>query len=194
MSNGFSVQEKKLKIDFKDGGHGENLGFLIGTILATFDVQVTPCFLASFNSIDLLIHTKKRKIDFQEPPWRPSWVSDRNELSYFYIQSTPMLPIKFQVSWPFESEEDTKNMFSRWPPQQTSWISDRKDFSYILFTNHLDASYKVSSQLDLRFRRRSEKNFRNRHYDGYIVFPIGTILAIFDLQITPMLPTKFQVN
>ena len=25
-------------------------------------------------------------------------------------------------------------------------------------------------------------------------FPIGTILAIFDLQITPMLPSKFQVN
>ena len=25
-------------------------------------------------------------------------------------------------------------------------------------------------------------------------FPIGTILAIFDLQVTPMLPTKYQVN
>ena len=24
-------------------------------------------------------------------------------------------------------------------------------------------------------------------------FPIGTILAIFDLQVTPMLPTKFRV-
>ena len=29
---------------------------------------------------------------------------------------------------------------------------------------------------------------------GYLAFPIGTILAIFDLQVTPMLPTKFQVN
>ena len=25
-------------------------------------------------------------------------------------------------------------------------------------------------------------------------FPIGTILAIFDLQVTPMLPSKFGVN
>ena len=25
-------------------------------------------------------------------------------------------------------------------------------------------------------------------------FPIGTILAIFDLQVTAMLPTKFQIN
>ena len=35
----FSVQEKKRKIDFQDGGH---LGVLIGTILAIFDLQVTP--------------------------------------------------------------------------------------------------------------------------------------------------------
>ena len=34
-----SVQKKKRKIDFKDGGH---LGFRIGTILAIFDLQVTP--------------------------------------------------------------------------------------------------------------------------------------------------------
>ena len=27
-------------------------------------------------------------------------------------------------------------------------------------------------------------------YDGHLGFPIGTILAVFDLQATPMLPTK----
>ena len=37
-SIGLSVQEKKLNIDFQDGGH---LGFLIRTILAIFDLQVT---------------------------------------------------------------------------------------------------------------------------------------------------------
>ena len=35
--NWLSVQEEKRKIDFQDGGH---LGFLIGTILAIFDLQV----------------------------------------------------------------------------------------------------------------------------------------------------------
>ena len=39
-SNGLSVQEKKQKIDFQDGCHGGHLGFLIGTILAIFDLQV----------------------------------------------------------------------------------------------------------------------------------------------------------
>ena len=40
-SNGLSVQEKKRKIDFQDGGNGGHLGFPIGTILAVFDLQVT---------------------------------------------------------------------------------------------------------------------------------------------------------
>ena len=38
-SIGLSVQEKKRKKDFQDGGH---LGFPIGTILAIFDLQDTP--------------------------------------------------------------------------------------------------------------------------------------------------------
>ena len=37
-SIGISVQEKKRKIDFQDGGH---LGFPIGMILAIFYLQVT---------------------------------------------------------------------------------------------------------------------------------------------------------
>ena len=41
-SIGLLVQEKKQKIDFQDGGHGSHLGFPIGTILAIFNLQVTP--------------------------------------------------------------------------------------------------------------------------------------------------------
>ena len=77
-----SVQEKKRKIDFQDGGHGGHLGFPIGTILAIFDLQVTP-----------------------------------------------MLPSKFGVNWPFGSEEEAKNRFSRWQLLRSSWISDRHHFS-----------------------------------------------------------------
>ena len=29
---------------------------------------------------------------------------------------------------------------------------------------------------------------------GHLGFPIETILAIFDLHVTPVLPTKFRVN
>ena len=38
---GLSVQEKKLNIDFQDGGHGGHLGFRIRTTLAIFDLQDT---------------------------------------------------------------------------------------------------------------------------------------------------------
>ena len=42
-STGLSVQEKKRKIDFQDAScHGTHPGFTIGTILAIFDLQVTP--------------------------------------------------------------------------------------------------------------------------------------------------------
>ena len=41
-STGLSVQEKKQKINFQDGCHDSHLGFPIGTILAIFDLQVTP--------------------------------------------------------------------------------------------------------------------------------------------------------
>ena len=44
-SIGLSVQEKKRKIDFQDGGH---LGFPIGMILAIFDLQVTLMLPSKF--------------------------------------------------------------------------------------------------------------------------------------------------
>ena len=37
-------------------------------------------------------------------------------------------------------------------------------------------------------------DFQDDNCGGFLVFPIGTILAIFDLQVTSMILTKFQVN
>ena len=55
---------------------------------------------------------------------------------------------------------------------------------------------KLLSQLVFCFRRKSEKRrrFSNCHHGGHPGFPIGTVLAIFDLPVTLMLPTKFRVN
>ena len=36
------------KIDFQDGDHGGHLGFPIRTILATFDLQVSPMLPSKF--------------------------------------------------------------------------------------------------------------------------------------------------
>ena len=111
----------------------------------------------------------------------------------FLIYVTPLLPSRFGVNWPFGSGEEAKNRFSRWLPWRPSWISDRNDLSYFWSISHPNASYRVWSQLAFGFRRRSEKDFQDGCNGGHLGFPIGTILAIFDLQVTPMLPSKFGV-
>ena len=87
-----------------------------------------------------------------------------------------------------------KNRFSRWPPwRRPSWISNRNDFSQFQSISHPDASYQVSSQLAFGFRKEAKK-FQDGHHGGQLGFPIGMIIATFDLQVTPMLPSKFGVN
>ena len=43
-------------------------------------------------------------------------------------------------------------------------------------------------------KEKGKKDFQDGHHGGHLGFPIGMILAIFDLQVTLMLPTKFGVN
>ena len=61
------VQEKKRKIDFLDSRNGGHLGFPIGTILACFDLQVTPMLSTKFQiNWPFSVQEKKRKKDFQD--------------------------------------------------------------------------------------------------------------------------------
>ena len=149
--SGLSVQKKKWKIDFQDGGH---LGFPIGIISAIFDLQVTLMLPSKFGVNWPLGSGEEAKNRFSRWwLWRPSWISDRHDFSYFwttngghlgfligtilaifYLQVTPMLPSKFGVNWPFGSGEEAKNIFSRWRPWRPSWISDRHNFIFFWFT------------------------------------------------------------
>ena len=115
---GFSVQEKKRKLDFQEGGHGGHLGFPSGTILAIFDLQVTPMLPSKFGVNWPFGSGEKRKIDFKD-------VGHSAHLGFpigtilatFDLQVTPMLPSKFGVNWPFGSGEEAKNRFSSPIPQ-----------------------------------------------------------------------------
>ena len=80
-SIGLSVQEKKRKIDFQDGGHGGHLGFSIRTILAIFDLQVTTILPSKFEVNWPFGSGEEAKNRFSR--WRPSWISDRQDFSYF---------------------------------------------------------------------------------------------------------------
>ena len=86
-SIGLSVQEKKQKIDFQDGGH---LGFLIGTIVATFDLQVTLMLPSKFGVNWPFGSGEEAKNIFSRwLPWRPSWISYWHDFSYFWSTSYP---------------------------------------------------------------------------------------------------------
>ena len=64
---------------------------------------------------------------------------------------------------------------------------------------HICSGYvtQVSDQwpVGLLFQEKKQKiDFEDGHHGGHLGFPIRSILVIFDLQVTLMLPTKFQVN
>ena len=87
-----------------------------------------------------------------------------------------------------------KNRFSRQQPWRPSLISDRNNFSYFTSTSHTNASYQLPSQMAFRFSRRNKKiDFQNGGHGGHLGFLIEMIFSFFYLQVTSMLPTKFQV-
>ena len=106
-----------------------------------------------------------------------------------------MLPTKFQVNWPFGSEEEAKNRFSRWAPWRPAWISDRNDFSYFLINMSPRCFLPNFKSIGLLVQEKKRKIYlQDGCHGGHLGFTIGTILAIFDLQVPLMLSTKFQVN
>ena len=86
----FGSGEEAKKIDFLDGRHGGHLGFPIGTILATFDLQVTLTLPSKFGVNWPFGSGEEAKNRFSRwRPWRPSWISDRQDFSYFRSTSHP---------------------------------------------------------------------------------------------------------
>ena len=75
-----------------------------------------------------------------------------------------MLPTKFRVNWPFGSEEEAKNRFSRWLPWRPSWISDWHNFSY--FSSSLE-SIGLSVQ-----EKKLNIEFQDRGHGGHLGFRI----------------------
>ena len=67
-----------------------HLGFPIGTILSTFDLQVTLMLPSKFGVNWPFGSGEEAKNIFSRwQPWRPPWISDRNDFSYFCSTSHP---------------------------------------------------------------------------------------------------------
>ena len=68
------------KIGFQDSRHGGDLGFTIGMILAIFYLQVTLMLPSKFG-VNWPFGSGEAKNRFSR--WRPPWISDRHDFSYF---------------------------------------------------------------------------------------------------------------
>ena len=102
-----SVQEKKFKTDFQDGHHSRNLRFPIATIWAIFYLQFT-LILPTKSRVNWPFSSEEvKKKGFSR--WPPSWISNRNDFSYFYINKSSrcFLPI-FQSTGPLVQENKWK--------------------------------------------------------------------------------------
>ena len=142
------------------------------------------------------IQEKTRKIDFQVAAMAAT-LDFRSEWFYlFLIYKSPQyfLP-SFESTGLLVQEKKQKTDFQnghRWP----SWISDPNDFKffYLPVTPMLPTKFPV--KLAFGFTRRSKKvDFQDgHHHSGHLGFPIGMILANFDLQVTRTLPTEFRIN
>ena len=116
-------------------------------------------------------------------------------LAIFDLQITQMLPSKFGVNWPYGSGKEAKNRFSRWLPWRRSWISNRHDFSLFLIYKSPRCFLATLEAIGLSVQEKKRKiDFQDGGHGSHLGFPIGTILPIYDLQVTPMLPSKFGVN
>ena len=143
------------------------------------------------------------------PPWWPSWISNRNNFSCIWSTSLYDASYQVKVSWLSGSADKAKNRFSSWPLWQASWISDRTIlviFS-LWFTPRLPTKFRVNWLFRLgkeattttkkKKKKKKKKRFTRLHdggHSGLFGFPIRMLLAIFDIQMTLMLPTKFQVD
>ena len=75
---------EEAKKDFQDGHHGGHLGFPVSMILATFDLQVTLMRPSKFGVNRPFGSGEEEKNRFSRwRPWRPTWISDWNNFSYF---------------------------------------------------------------------------------------------------------------
>ena len=74
---------------FEQTLNGSQLGYMIGTILAIFDLWVTPMLPTKFR-VNWPFGSGEAKNRFSRwLPWLPSWISDWHDFSYFWSTSHP---------------------------------------------------------------------------------------------------------
>ena len=105
-SIGLSFQEKKIKIDFQNGSYGGHLEFMIQTILAIFELQVTLILPIKFQ-FSWAFGSGEAQNRFSTGPHGSHLRFSIRMIFviFFYLQVFLVLSAKFRVNWPFGSEK-----------------------------------------------------------------------------------------
>ena len=122
----------------------------------------------------------KRKIDFQDGGHLGFPIV--TILAIFDLEVTTMLPTKFRVNWPFRSGEEAKNRFFKMATMAA--ILDLRSAGFVA-TFDLQVTPMLPTNFRVNWPFSSGEEAKNRYQDGghggHLGFPIGMILAIFDL-------------
>ena len=108
-SNGLLVQE--VKIYYQNGGRGSHLGCPIGTILVILYLKVTPILHSKF-WVNWPFRSEEVQNRFSRwQLWRPSWISDWNDFSYFLSTSHPDTSYQVSSQLTFRFRRSSKQIF-----------------------------------------------------------------------------------
>ena len=148
-----------------------------------FIYMSSRCFLLSYESVGILVQEEKQKQDF-----RPSWISFRNDFFFFFFF--------FFFFWLYGPLKNISLISSRSlikggrkpenPGKKKTPDHPKAELGFATCYSSEARTTAVRNLMDLESTLLST---RLREGGG-----LGTILAIFDLQVTPRLPTKFRVN
>ena len=173
--------------EFQDGHRGGHLGYWNRTILAILNLYVArmPPIKFRLNLTYGLGGDVVWRIS-RWPPWWPSWISEWNDFSN--SESLCHCDASHQVL--AQSDLRFGRCHLKWP----SLISERKDFSNSESLCHCDASHQVSAQLDRVWEEMSFEEFQDGRHGSQLGYRNEMILAILNLHVATMPPTKFQLN
>ena len=207
---GLSVQEKKHKIDFRDSGNGDHLGFQIRMILASHpDASHQVCWPFSSKKQQ----TRKLSIRHGYPCPGPSSSTCRHFMTpspaqghalgqrYHTLKGLDVgkCHTKFQLSSP----ESIKVISCKRNAVVNLHLNLQINFNMVTNMTYTHTHVCIYARMDVTSRRnaicptpakgrRGHKNRFSRWWPSWL--SDWKILATFDLQVTPMLLTKFQVS
>ena len=171
----------------QDGSH---LRFPIRTILATVDLQVTSILPITLSQLPFRFKRKSSKQIFKMDAMAAIWDFLSQQFELFFIFKSPrcFLPSFESIGL---SVQKKKGKIDFQDGHHLGFLIGTI-LAILISSSHLDASYQFSNQLALWFRKISEK--KSFKMAAILDFQSKQFKLFLDLQVTPMLPTKFQVK